>query len=179
MGIFFAMRSCKFLKVKTVKLQRTEIVRLCNINFFTGTEQLSHDHPKLEFADCIAITFKCQKKDEKMDTITLLASEDAILCPVRAAAAIVKRIKKYLGTTSNSPISTYSNNGVIDQVTSNHMINSLRDAVRGIGEIRLGIKKDDIGTHSIRSGVAMAMYLGECLVFMIMLIGRWSSNTFL
>ena len=25
----------------------------------------------------------------------------------------------------------------------------------------------------------MAMYLGECPVFMIMLIGRWSSNTFL
>ena len=33
--------------------------------------------------------------------------------------------------------------------------------------------------HSIRSGVAMAMYLGECPVFMIMLVGRWSSNAFL
>jgi hypothetical protein len=36
-----------------------------------------------------------------MDTITLMALEDAILCPVRAAAAIVKRIKKYPGTTPN------------------------------------------------------------------------------
>jgi hypothetical protein len=114
-----------------------------------------------------------------MDTITLMASEDAILCPVRAMATMVKRIKKYPGTTSNSPISTYSNNIGIDQKTSNHMINALRDSVGGIGEIRLGIKKEDVGTHSIISGVVMAMYLGECPVFMIMLIGRWSSNTFL
>jgi hypothetical protein len=114
-----------------------------------------------------------------MDTITLMASEDAILCSVRATAAIVKKIKKYPGTTSKSPISTNFNNGVIDQVTSNHMINTLRDAVGGIGEMRLGIKKEIVGTHSIRSGAAMIMYLGECPVFMIMLIGRWSSNAFL
>jgi hypothetical protein len=114
-----------------------------------------------------------------MDTITLMASEDAIVCPVRAAAAIVKRIKKYPGTTLNSLISTYSNNSIIDQVTSDHMINALRDPVGGIGEICLGIKKEDVGTHSIRSGAAMAIYLGKCPVFMIMLIGTWSSNAFL
>jgi hypothetical protein len=76
-----------------------------------------------------------------MDTITLMALEDTILCSVRAAATIVKRIKKYLGTTSNSPISTYSNNGIINQVTSDHLINALRDAGVKTGETRLGIKK--------------------------------------
>jgi hypothetical protein len=59
------------------------------------------------------------------------------------------------------------------------VINALRDAVVAIGEHRLGITKDQIGTHSIRSGAAMAMYLGECPVFTIMLIGRWSSDAFL
>jgi hypothetical protein len=173
------MRSCKYLKVKTAKQRRNKIVHICNISFITGTKQLSHDHPQLKYANSIAITFKHQKKDEKTDTITLMASEDAILCPVRAEAAIVKRIKKYPGTTSNSPISMYSNNGIIDQVTSDHMINALRDAVGGIEETCLGIKKEDVGTHLIRSDAAMTMYLGECPVFMIMLIGRWSSNAFL
>jgi hypothetical protein len=37
----------------------------------------------------------------------------------------------------------------------------------------------DIGTHSIRSGAAMAMYLAGVPVFTIMLIGRWSSDAFL
>jgi hypothetical protein len=42
-----------------------------------------------------------------------------------------------------------------------------------------GIAKHELGTHSIRSGTAMAMYLGECPVYTIMLIGRWSSDAFL
>ena len=41
------------------------------------------------------------------------------------------------------------------------------------------IQKEAVGTHLIRSGAAMAMYLGECPVFMIMLIGRWTSDAFL
>ncbi len=40
-----------------------------------------------------------------------------------------------------------------------------------IGKMRLGIAKEEVGTNSIRSGAAMAMYLGECPVYMVMLIG--------
>jgi hypothetical protein len=114
-----------------------------------------------------------------MDTVTLMASQDACLCPVRGAAAIVRRIRKYPGSSQDSPISTVTVNGHLKQVTSTHMINALRDAVGTIGEAKLGIKKEDVGTHSIRSGAAMAMYLGECPVFTIMLIGCWSSDAFL
>ena len=38
---------------------------------------------------------------------------------------------------------------------------ALQAAVLVIGEDTLGIKIHEIGTHSIRSGSAMAMYLGE------------------
>jgi hypothetical protein len=103
--------------------------------FLTGTEQLSHVHPQLKYANCVAITFEHQKNDEKMDTITLMASEDAILCPARAMAAIVKRMKKYSGTTSNSPISTYSKNGVIDQVTLNHIAKPMAHAEVDVKDI--------------------------------------------
>jgi hypothetical protein len=70
-------------------------------------------------------------------------------------------------------------NDRITQVTSENVINALRDAVVAIGEHRLGITKDQIGTHLIRSGAAMAMYLVECAVFTMMLIRCWSSNAFL
>ena len=59
------------------------------------------------------------------------------------------------------------------------MINALIDTVGAIGEVKLGIKKEDVYTHLIRSGAAMAMYLGECSIFIIMLIGCWSSDAFL
>jgi len=81
---------------------RTEILTLRNVRFFRGVEQFGHDHRELEFADCIALTFERQKKDEKMDTVTLMASQVARLCPVRAAAAIVRRISKYPGSSKIS-----------------------------------------------------------------------------
>jgi hypothetical protein len=114
-----------------------------------------------------------------MGTVTLMTSQDARLCPVRGAAAIVRRIRKYPGSSQDSLILTVTVNRHLEQVMSTHMINALRDAVGAIGEVKLGIKKEDIVTHLIRLGAAMAMYLGECPVFMIMLIGRWSSDAFL
>jgi hypothetical protein len=134
------------------------------------SQNLDHNHRELEFVDCIALTFEQQKKDKKMDTVSLMASQDACLCLLRAATAIVRRIRKYLGSSQDSPISTVTVNRHLKQVTLTHMINALRDAVRAIGEVKLGIKTEDVGTHLIRLGMAMAMYLGECPVFMIMLI---------
>ncbi len=61
-------------------------------------------------------------------------------------------------------------NGSVEHVTSRKVINALRDAVCAIGKACLGISKEEIGTHTIRLGAAMAMYLGECLVYTVMLI---------
>jgi hypothetical protein len=115
------MRSCEYLQVAKPDQRRTEILRLRNIRFFRGVEQLSHNNRELEFADCVALTFERQKKDEKMDTVTLMASQDARLCPMRAAAAIVRRIKKYPSSSQDSPISTVTVNGHLKQVTSTHI----------------------------------------------------------
>jgi hypothetical protein len=94
-----------------------------------------------------------------------MASQETCLCLVGAATAIVRRIRKYPGSSQDSPILTVTGNRHLEQVTSTHMINALRDAVGAIGEVKLGIKKKNVGMHLIRSGAAMAMYLGECPVF--------------
>lgn len=70
-------------------------------------------------------------------------------------------------------------NDRIEFITSSDITDSLRDGVKAIGEDKLGFKASEVGTHSIRSGAAMAMYLGECPVYTIMMIGRWSSDAFL
>ena len=150
-----------------------------NIRFFSQGKELSHDNPRLEYADCVSITFEFQKKDERNDTVTQMASGDILLCPVRQWAAIVKRILGYPGADDDTPVSAVWRHGRIEHVTSKDMVNGLRAAVACVGEEKLGIKQEDIGTHSIRSGAAMAMYLGECPVYVIMMIGRWSSDAFL
>jgi hypothetical protein len=125
------------------------------------------------------LTFEKQKKDEKMDTITQMVLDNVKLCPVRAAAAIVKQIRSYPGSSDDSPYLSVLINGRVTHVTSQNFTDALWDAVVAIREHWLGIKKGGIGTHLIRLGAAMAMYLGECAVYTVMFIGRWSSDAFL
>ena len=43
----------------------------------------------------------------------------------------------------------------------------------------LGFSSKEVGTHSVRSFLAMMMYLTKEQVYTIMLTGRWSSDAFL
>jgi len=107
-----------------------------------------------------------------MDTVTHMASRDVTICPVQLDAALVKRIRSYPGTSDETPISAVWRNDRVEHVTSEQMIEALRAAVVAIGEELLGIESEEVGTHSIRSGSVMAMYLRECPVYTIMMIGR-------
>ena len=59
------------------------------------------------------------------------------------------------------------------------MVADLRDAVCAIIEDKLGFKTKQVGIHCQRSGAVMAMYLGECPVYTIMMIVQWYSDAFL
>ena len=129
--------------------------------------------------DTLGFTFEDRKNGEKNDTITMQCAYDLVLCPVRAWAKIVQRILKYPSTTPDTYVNAFLSNGKIQYVKNTDMSKALRAAASSIGEARLGFPPTDIGTHSIRSGSAMAMYLAEVPVYTIMLIGRWSSDAFL
>ena len=66
-----------------------------------------------------------------------------------------------------------------EQINPRQVITSFRAACATIGSARLGFEPEEIGTHSLRSGAAMEMYLAAVPVYTIMLIGRWSSDNFL
>ena len=178
-GFFFACRSCEYLKVPQAEKRRTDILRLRCVRFFRQGREIPHSHLDLERAECVSITFEMQKKDEKADTVNQLASGDAVLCPVRSWAAIVKRIRRYPGSNDGTPVSSVWSNGKLEHITSRMLVNALEAAVEAVGNDVINIQKGEIGTHSIRSGAAMSMYLGEVPVYTIMMLGRWSSDAFL
>jgi hypothetical protein len=120
-----------------------------------------------------------QKKDEKNDTVTQMSSGNIILCLVRPAATIVRRIRSYPGANDIASISAIWQYDRIEHITSRQIKTVLRDAVLAIGEDTLHIVANEIGTHSICLGAAMAMFLGGCPVFLIMMISCWSSDAFL
>ena len=173
------MRSCEYVKVPQQEKQCTDILRLRNLRFFKDGRLIGHNNPSLEQANCLNVTFEMQKKDEKNEATTQMESGEISLCPVQAAAAIVRRIRSYPGANDDTPVSAIWRYDHIDHITSKQISNALKDAVSAIGEDSLHIAAHEIGTHSIRSGAAMAMFLGGCPVFLIMMIGRWSSDAFL
>ncbi len=110
---------------------------------------------------------------------TQMASGNITLCLVCAAATIVRWIRSYPGANDDTPISAIWRYNSINNITSKQITNALRDAVSAIGEDSLHIAAHEIRTHSVHSEAAMAMFLGGCPVFLIMMIGRWSSDAFL
>jgi hypothetical protein len=57
--------------------------------------------------------------------------------------------------------------------------NLIKDGVVANGKTKLGILCSEVGTHLIRSGATIAMYLTGVPIFSIVLIGHWSSLAFL
>ncbi len=180
LAFFFAMRSCEYLKV-TAKSEerRTRPICLRNLQFRRNNKEISHDDPNLETADTITITFEYQKADRRNQSVTQSRSENPVLCPVKAAAAAVRRLAKIKGTTLNTPLYTYADSKrKTKELTGNVGLSLLRAYIRTI-DPALGILWHEVGLHSIRSSSAMAMVLNNIPELVIQKLGRWSSNAFL
>ncbi len=76
------MRSCKYLKVPQSEKRRNDGLRLKSLRFIKDGKLLQYNNPQLHLADCVAITFKMEKKDEKSDTVHHKAANDKLMCPV-------------------------------------------------------------------------------------------------
>lgn len=176
-AFFFAMRSCEYLSVSGTR--RTKLLKLKNIRFFKNRKELDHIDKLLHEADTVSITFEFQKKDTKNDTITQHKSTDTLLCPVKVWARIIKRLLEHNDTNPDTTVNTFYSENKTYKITGTQLLKQLRRATKAIGKDNLGFTEDQIGLHSARSGAAMAMYLAGIPVYIIMLVGRWSSDAFL
>jgi hypothetical protein len=186
-AFFFAMRSCEYLAVSGTRL--TKLLLVENIRFIHDGTFLDHASPSLPLATCVSITFVAQKNGAKFVPITMYRTGDELLCPVRAWAGIIQKIRSdpdgRLPSTSvnfcrvGASSSRAGPRSHVAFLSGAAMISLIRKAGHSIGAAKLGFDPSRLGTHSIRSGAAMAMHLANVPVYTIMLIGRWSSDAFL
>jgi hypothetical protein len=180
-SFFFACRSCEYSKVSGER--RTKLLTLGDIEFWKKGRVMEHYEEDLDSADKVSITFTLQKNNVQYERITMWRSNnDGVLCPVRRWARLVRRIRSYGGAVSSStPVNLCwdPHKRRYVSITSADITTSLRKSVSAIGENVLGFKPEEVGTHSIRSGAAMAMYLTGTPIYTIMLIGRWTSDSWL
>ena len=178
-AVFYAMRSCEYSETPGEAEKLTNVVRLQDVMFKRFNRTMRHDDPFLHLADTVHIKFPTQKSGDKDDVVTQHNNGDATLNPVVAWATVVRRVWAIPGAKENWTVDRYTCNGKIYRMTGKDVEGTLRNMVNIIGEKELGIKEDDVGTHSNRSSCAMWMYLNNVRTYTIMLQGRWSSDAFL
>jgi hypothetical protein len=145
-----------------------------------GKKLLKHSDKYLYLASSVSITFEEQKRGTKNDTITHHRTNNTLLCPVKIWSKIIKRIISYPSTNQDTTVNSFLlENNSIYKFSGKNLLTHLWRAADSLGPEKLGYTSDQIGLHSARSGVAMAMYLAGVPMFTIMLLGRWSSDAFL
>jgi hypothetical protein len=183
-AFFFAMRPCEYSDAGRGRI--TTLVTIDDVLFRKNGETIpTDDRDRMRLADTVSITFRKQKNRDNGTTITQHRNDrpgQADICPVRTLAELVARIRGYSQQPGNAIRGINAWAETVDDDTkylsSLAVLEQLRTATRAIGERRLGFKAEDIGTHSIRSRAAMAMYLAGVKVETIQMIGRWRSRLF-
>jgi len=173
------MRSAEYTKVPKHKKKRSKLLKCNNFHFFKDRKLITHSSIHLADSDSVSIIFKKQKNNKINKTITQERTNDPILCPVKRFAKRIQQIRLYKNTTLSTPINTVKINSHLYQISSKDNIDFLQKSVNSMDTALLGFEDHEIGTHSIRSGGAMAMKLAGIDDVTIQLLGRWKSNSFL
>jgi Phage integrase family len=189
-AFFFAMRSCEYSEAGGSR--RTKTVQIGDIVFRREGKTIDSAHGSaLAKADTVSVTYRTQKNGDRGVTVTqhrTKTNREAVLCPVRALAELVSRISSYdlgetqwkdVATRPMNLVATFDSGTQVSTITSGEVLRHLRAAAIQYGEGRLGFNASRIGTHSLRAGAAMAMFLAGVPTETIQLIGRWRSQTFM
>ena len=178
LGFFYAMRSCENFRVTGER--RTKPIRKRDFIFLKNHRILPHTSPLLEEADAVTVVFEYQKRDLRNDSITQSRTGHPVGCPVRASAAIIRRMQS-LDLADDDFIFTYQRDDGkgLGHLTSKQALGMLREFIKSTNYAAYGLDPQRIGLHSGRTSAAMAMYLNGIPICTIMLLGRWSSDAFL
>jgi hypothetical protein len=178
-AFFLACRSCEYLQVKGPR--RTKTIAKGDIRFSRGRVVLAHESHDLHLADKVAVRFRDQKNRVKGAWRTVWKTSDPDANPVATFARVISRVTALPGHSDDTLIYNYAatSNRSFLPISDADVIAALRAAVSFIGPAELGYEAADVGTHSIRSGAAMALALSGHEAWRIMLAGRWKSQAFL
>jgi len=180
-AFFFAMRSCEF--VRTPRQGKTVPLELGNITFRAkhGSEVEKDDPDLVLKAEYVTITFVDQKNGIKRDRRTQRKT-GLDLCPVKAWGRACQRVIQTMGGADPKTriYSIQNEDRERVDVSSRRVATMLKNTCTVYGPLRnYGIQPNEIGTRSIRSGAAMALFLKNHSVEKIKILGRWSSDAFL
>jgi len=182
-AFYFLLRVGEYTYHNTQR--RTQQFRLRDMKFFANQQLISIDQleANADRINLVSLTIENQKNGRKGDILSqhALRKGDTACCPVKAVVARAVDMVR-MKATDDTLICAFRASVSLpwQQIRSSHIVDAVKEAVKGLrltGEA--GFKISKIGSHSLRAGGAMALYLNKKSALEIQRAGRWTSNTFM
>lgn len=163
--------------------RRTQQFRLCDLKFFAKGHQIQPETlPKLAgMVDLVSMTIDNQKNGHRGQTLSHHALKDNNPCC--AVHALVSRTIDLIqdGAQPETLICAFRESPQMawQHVRSKDMVKAVKDAVRIKRTKDNGFDESKVGSHSLRAGGAMALYITKHSAIEIQRAGRWTSTTFM
>lgn len=178
-AFYYLLRVGEYTRESTNRT-RTQQFRVTDITFWNNNTILDKTLPLATLLNtCTAATLNIDnQKNGKRNQSIHHEAKQGDTCPVKA---LIRRIHHILLHTSNGNtiISTYFANPSGRVLRATDINSAIKAAVIRLGLRTYGFNPDQISSHSLRAGGAMALHLNHQSSATIRLMGRWSSDTFL
>ena len=180
-AFYYLLRVGEYTRPRSNKIL-TVPFRVMDVTFRTpGGTLIPNTAPLADLLQAAEATIRIpdQKNGDKGQCVHQTCTHTA-LSPIKSLARRINHIMTNNGTPS-TPIYYYKHPLYTTwrQVKADQITQAVKAASHAVGLYKLGYSKDDVSSHSLRAGGAMAMHLNGVDTITIRKMGRWKSDTFL
>jgi hypothetical protein len=182
-AFYFLLRVGEYTKHGSKDNRRTKQFRACDVTFYDNDHNIiPNTSPLSTLLTAASVTMRLDnQKNGVRGAMIHHTALRSTYCPLRALARRVHHIMNHPNGRPTNIISTYftykTSTGVVP--TSTPINSAVKTAVRALGLEKQGVHVQNVSSHSLRAGGAMAMHLNGIDRDKIRKMGRWSSDTWL
>ena len=178
-AFYYLLRVGEYTQKRKRAKTRTIQFRFSDIAFKKGNTIIPRDAPIEELLEATGATLRLSNQKNGIRGAMIHQScMKGKFCPVKALVRRFVHLREH-NAKANDIISTYWDHIGKGNITDVDIRVALRRAVILLDLQKNGITSDRVGTHSLRSGGAMALKFAGAKPEEIMKMGRWSGVTFL
>ena len=150
-----------------------------NIRFWRNHKLVPHDDPDFHLADAVTLDFEFQKTKQRFQSITQYKSNHPKFCPVKAAAARISHMHTNKLKDTAYIFEFVDERGNLAKLSAKLALQMLRYYLSLSDFEKFGIIIQQVGLHSLRASMAMALHLKGHPPYTIKYLGQWASEAFL
>ena len=179
---YLLLRAGEYTHHPQTEQRRTVRFTVQDIALWEGTKRLEHTLPAPTLhSRCTSATLSIlNQKSGRTNQSVHQEATGTDTCPVTALIRRLTSIRDHTNDTQTCISAYFTHDSKTPRLLhSKDMNNAIKQAVSALKLERHGLSPNLVGSHSLRAGGAMAMYLNNVPITTIKKLGRWASDAFL